>query len=183
MRYPTFLPTLTHFLLLLLSFSGVTSLSLNPFSSVLSQANLEAEIRVNGSGNTQQTTPREASSEDWIGKTGDTALRQVQFLASKVAESTAAAEGGYSKIVNRDDCKDVSGTGGLLYNNPKYNTQLAIGGPAKAAALLQPSLEISSNSKREEQVWAALANLELDSKFIFQGKSWNVAFFGFLLAD
>jgi hypothetical protein len=152
---------------------------LNPFSSVLSQGKLEAETRVNGSGDPlpQQTTTREAPPKDWIGKTGDAALRQVQSLASKVAESTAVADGRASKTVNRSDRKDGSGTGGLVYNNAQWNTQLAEGGgKAKTAALLQPSLEISSNAKREEQVWAALATLEVDSKFIFQCKYWNVAF-------
>jgi hypothetical protein len=171
MRLPTFLPTFTHFLILLLSFSCATSWSLNPFSSVLSRIKPEAKIQVNGSRDQpmQQIAPRETPPKDWIGQTGETALRQVQFLASKVAESTSAAEGRDSKTINRDDCKEVSGTGGLVYNNAQWNTQLATGGPANTAAVLPPSLEISPNSKREEQVWAALANLELDSKFILQG--------------
>jgi hypothetical protein len=96
---------------------------------------------------------------NWSGETGDSALRQVQYLASKVAESTAATEG---RKKAKSDSKSVAGTGGRVYNNAKYN-----GGASKAQSSrnLQPDApSVSSNLKQEDQVWTALANLELDSK-------------------
>ena len=95
----------------------------------------------------------------WSGATGDSALRQVEYLASKVAESTAAAEG---RKKTKPDSKSVTGTGGRVYSKVKYN-----GGASKAqsSVILQPDAQgISRNSKQEEQVWTSLANLELDSK-------------------
>jgi hypothetical protein len=95
----------------------------------------------------------------WSGETGDSALRQVEYLASKVAESTAAAEG---RKKTKPDSKSATGTGGLVYSNVKYN-----GGSSKvqSSPALQPDAQVvSPNSKQEEQVWTSLANLELDSK-------------------
>lgn len=103
---------------------------------------------------------------EWSAKTGNTALRQVQFLASKVAESTAAAEDKGTKFVGKNGPKSVRGIGGVVYNNPEFNRGVLSGDEASSSgnSILSPSLEISTSAKREEQVWTALANLELDSK-------------------
>lgn len=98
---------------------------------------------------------------DWSSKAGDSALRQVQFLASKVAESTAAADG--NKIITKDASKTVRGIGGVVYNNPEYNKNMDQN--YEVTSILNPNMEISTSAKREDQVWMALANLELDSKF------------------
>ena len=94
--------------------------------------------------------------EDWSSRAGDSALQQVQYLASKVAEST-----GDDKTVAPS--KSVAGTGGVVYNNVKYNKGAAA---SKSSSELKPDMALSPNSKREEQVWTALANLELDSKYM-----------------
>ena len=107
---------------------------------------------------------------DWSAKTGDSALRQVQFLASKVAESTAAAE--EEKFVGKQGPKSVRGIGGVVYNNPEFNRGVLRNEEGDGTSILNPTLEISMNAKREEQVWTALANLELDSKLtIFSPQS------------
>lgn len=105
-----------------------------------------------------------APVSDWSGKTGDTALRQVQFLASKVAESTAGAEEKKSKFVGKRGPTSVRGIGGLVYNNPEFNRGVRNEETTAESSILSPNLEISTSAKREEQVWTALANLELDSK-------------------
>ena len=100
----------------------------------------------------------QTSLNGWSGKRGESMLQQVQYMASKVAESTAAAD--KRKKISKSDSKSVAGTGGVVYNNIKYNR----GAPITPGESLTPNLELSANSKREEQVWTALANLELDSK-------------------
>jgi hypothetical protein len=106
----------------------------------------------------------QSSWSEWSAKTGDSALRQVQFLASKVAESTAAGE-KKGKVVGKRGRRSVRGTGGVVYNNPEFNRgPLGDADESDESSILNPSLEIKVNSKREEQVWTALANLELDSK-------------------
>lgn len=93
--------------------------------------------------------------KNWSGGTGDSALRQVEYLASKVAESTVAAEG-------RKKTKPDSKSAGRVYNNVKYNGRAS---KVQSSTILQPDAqEISQSSKQEEQVWTSLANLELDSK-------------------
>jgi hypothetical protein len=113
---------------------------------------------------TTRLTSTQSSWNDWSAKTGDSALRQVQNLASKVAESTAAGE-KVGKVVSKRGRKSVRGTGGVVYNNPEFNRGVLGDDESGESSILNPSLEIKVDSKREEQVWAALANLELDSKF------------------
>ena len=95
------------------------------------------------------TSYRSPVLSEWSAKSGDTALRQVQFLASR--------------FVGIAEPKSVQGTGGMVYNNPEFNRGVLQNGEERAS-ILSPNLEISTNAKREEQVWTALANLELDSK-------------------
>lgn len=82
-------------------------------------------------------------------KLGDSALQQVQKLASSVAESTAAAS------VDRPN--NVEGLGGPVYANGQYSS----------SGLMTPfpsnSVAIRSTDLPSEQVWKALANLERDS--------------------
>lgn len=108
---------------------------------------------------------------EWSAKTGDSALRQVQFLASKVAESTAAGE--EEKFVGKQGPKSVQGIGGVVYNNPEYNRGVVKYDNEGGTSILNPTLEISMNAKREEQVWTALANLELDSKLCVISICWR----------
>lgn len=126
----------------------------------------------------------------WPGEAGATALRQVQFLASKASESAdAMAESQYSLATRRrnrmqstnnsgsrstDNFRapprqqnrrrrksiDPKGEGGGVFNNAEYNT---VAKEAKVNKLKRSDLEVSSTDRREEQVWTALANLELDS--------------------
>lgn len=99
---------------------------------------------------------------EFSGLAGESALQQVQFLASKVAESTAAAERGEKKTVSKDDSRFVRGTGGTIFNNNKYNTGKRVGFKATNSDTLQ----VSSDSTNSDQVWTALANLELDSTYM-----------------
>ncbi len=124
-----------------------------------------------GTALTSYTTPL----SDWSAKTGESALRQVQFLASKVAETTAAADDEklVEKFVGKGGSKSVRGIGGVLYNNPEYNRSVMRNEEGESSSLLDPTLEISMNAKREEQVWTALANLELDSKCLYAFKIYE----------
>jgi hypothetical protein len=128
----------------------------------------------------------------WPGAAGATALQQVQFLASKVSESNNAMdESKYSlrrrrqirmqsandknsntpfnqrrkkannKKNSQTNANDPVGQGGGVFNNAEFNT---VAQKADTSKLKRSDLEVSSSDQREEQVWTALANLELDSK-------------------
>lgn len=89
---------------------------------------------------------------DWSEAAGNSALRQVQLLASKVAESTAAG----------DDVElphHVAGTGGEVFSKESKRAR-------DKSSILRPTLEVTPRSKRQEQVWSALANLELDMQLL-----------------
>lgn len=75
-----------------------------------------------------------------------------------------------SQSVGKAASKYVQGTGGVVYNNPEYNSGMSREQTADSS-ILRPNLEIESNAKREEQVWTALANLELDSKLFNSSQS------------
>jgi len=131
------------------------------------------------------TTLKNSEWSDWSSRAGDSALRQVQMLASKVAESTAASEekSGIPRSSRRKrrskssattSSKMVGGIGGVVFNNPEYNRNMdenTAGGAiykrmqTDNESILNPDLEVLAGGKREDQVWVALANLELDSKF------------------
>jgi hypothetical protein len=157
MRILTCCPEFIQVLLLLFGISAhpVTSLSLSPFSSVLSST----ELPVNGSRHKLQAENEGPLLSSWSEKAGESALRQVTFLASKVAEST---EKGGATTFKKDDNVNVAGTGGVVYNNANFNKGAQKTG--STADLLRPNLEVTPKSMREEQVWTALASLELDSK-------------------
>jgi hypothetical protein len=99
----------------------------------------------------------------------------VQVLASKVAESTAAGEGAKmiktkDKMMTKSASKMVQGIGGAVYNNPEFNRNMDDTGEYSRNvddeddSIVTPNLEMRTGGKREDQVWVALANLELDSK-------------------
>ena len=122
-------------------------------------------------------------------RAGNAALDNVQMLASKVAESTGGSRTissnsprGYlrqSKArISKSDSATPGGTGGLVYNNKQYNTvtkEEAVGQSTAPSTAQKPKesssiaadLQVSPSSNKEDQVWTALANLELDSKFFF----------------
>lgn len=60
------------------------------------------------------------------------------------------------------DGVDPVGEGGGIFNNAEFNT---LAQKAAVSKLKRSDLAVSSSDKREEQVWTALANLELDSKY------------------
>jgi hypothetical protein len=194
--------------------------------------------------------------EMWPKFAGETALRQVQFLAAKVSESTDAAdESQYSlktrlqrtgvttvpisvkdgtgtgtssntilkqkqkrrlksmfqfqrqqpaskRFKKQDVMAGAGGEGGGVFNNAEYNvlarqqqddwdsgesdgdssndndsgttsstgrrttrTTSSSSSNGSSSSITRPGLQVSSSSKRQEQVWTALANLEIDSKF------------------
>lgn len=116
---------------------------------------------------------------------GTSALDNVRMLASNLAESTGGSRttsdksaGGYLRRakakISKSDSKSPRGTGGLVYNNEQYNTntkdemeQAVTKSPTKLSSTAETEivadLEVSPSSNKEEQVWTALANLELDS--------------------
>ena len=59
---------------------------------------------------------------------------------------------------------DPMGEGAGVFNNAEYSPVAKKEGVTK---LKRSDLDVSSSDKREEQVWTALANLELDSKCSF----------------
>jgi hypothetical protein len=139
-----------------LSFSSVLSgkdpstvnVSLDTFESDQSAASNYYQ------GTTQQQTERKSLS-DWSEEAGINALRQVQTLASKVAESTD----GNVVSDGTTEYSAVAGEGGTVFSKISREARGNTGG-----SILRPNLEVSPKSKRQEQVWSALANLELDSK-------------------
>ena len=184
----------------------VSSLTIKSPSLLLSST----LTRINGD-NTSGTTTTAAKNQDddnddtddddqegniigmWPSAAGATALRQVQFLASKVSESTDAMdESKFSLAMRRQNrmqspnpgrktnsmtkrrqrkareeanrernSVDPVGEGGGVFNSEKYNE---VAKKADKSKLKRSDLEVSSSDRREEQVWTALANLELDSK-------------------
>jgi hypothetical protein len=180
----------------------VSSLTMKSPSLLLSST----LTRINGD-NTATTTIQSTTNDNyddnvggdvigtWPSAAGATALRQVQFLASKVSESTDAMDeskfslamrrqnrmqssnlGGKNNSmtkrrqrIEREKAKkernslDPVGEGGGVFNSEKYNE---VAKKADKAKLKRSDLEVSSSDRREEQVWTALANLELDSKLL-----------------
>jgi hypothetical protein len=102
---------------------------------------------------------------DWSGKTGDKALSQVQFLASKVAGSTPTGGSRNTRKKKKASTNSVAGTGGDAFAGYKSN----IGAPVKSSRAPDPSAisqsKMSLSSNQEEQVWNSLANLEFDSEW------------------
>ncbi len=143
----------------------------------------------------QQKGVEESFISIWPGAAGATALRQVQFLASTASNSAEAMdESQYSLATRRKnqltpeaaantqrmtnryiDVQKVFRTrrrqqnakskdpGGGIFNNAEFNT---LAQKADVTKLKRSDLEVRSTDKREEQVWTALANLELDSEYI-----------------
>jgi len=87
-----------------------------------------------------------ASTGVTIKNAGDSALSSVQWLGSLVSRSRGQRFEDTAAEVEKDKTK-VDGTGGSVYS--------------KLASTIDAPEE-----QRERQVWAALANLEKDSKWI-----------------
>ena len=138
----------------------------------------------------QQQNQDEADEENVFSslseRAGNAALDNVQMLASKVAESTGGSRTissnsprGYLRQakarISKSDSATPGGTGGLVYNNKQYSTINKEEGGQSTAASAAPTtkesssvaadLQVSPSSNKEDQVWTALANLELDSTF------------------
>jgi hypothetical protein len=71
---------------------------------------------------------------------------------------------------------DPVGEGGGVFNNAEFNT---VAKKAEISKLKRSDLEVSSSDKREEQVWTALANLELDSEYKTMNHVNSSGFCGF----
>ena len=84
--------------------------------------------------------PAAATGEDVIKNAGDGALKSVEWFGSLVSRSAS----GDDQSDGENGKGDVGGTGGSVYN--------------------KLSTTIDADEKKETQVWAALANLEKDSK-------------------
>ena len=173
------------------SFQGVFSLSLRPAPVFTmkgvngdSSTTIDSPDVINGDESESSRSNEKNKSElsSWSQTAGDTALRQVQFLASKVSESTETS-------VEKNDGESM--LGGLrarvfgtvfgntrrknkgVFDNAEYNEYLEKG---TSQRLMLPDSSsqrgsnrrptVSSNSKRDEQVWAALSNLELDMQLL-----------------
>ncbi|VEU35918.1 unnamed protein product [Pseudo-nitzschia multistriata] len=125
----------------------------------------------------QDRSPNELSA--WSGTAGDTALRQVQFLAARVSESTETSVEKHdgdsmlsslaARVVERipgsPSSKRRSNKG--VFDNSQYN-QYKKGNeaPVNTPQRKNTRSKVSSNSKRNEQVWAALSNLEQDMQLL-----------------
>ena len=84
-----------------------------------------------------------ATGEDVIKTAGDGALNSVEWFGSLVSRS-ASGDLERSNDVEEEERADIGGTGGSVYN--------------------KLSKTIDTDEGKETQVWAALANLEKDSK-------------------
>ena len=154
-----------------------------------SSATIDSPDVINGDQSESSRSNEKNKSElsSWSQTAGDTALRQVQFLASKVSESTETS-------VEKNDGESM--LGGLrarvfgtvfgntrrknkgVFDNAEYNEYLDKGQRQLQTSqrLMLPDSSsqrgsnrrptVSSNSKRDEQVWAALSNLELDMQLL-----------------
>ncbi len=132
--------------------------------------------KINGEETDDKSKARIASElSDWSMTAGDTALRQVQFLASKVAESTETAVETTRGETMLESVKTRlrvgtkrSSTG--VFNNAEYNEYTEKQSTSQQQQAMSNSRrsrpQVSSNSKRDEQVWAALSNLELDMQLL-----------------
>jgi hypothetical protein len=83
-----------------------------------------------------------AATDDVIKDVGDQALSSVQWIGSLVSRSANNADG--RDFTSEKDNANIDGTGGSVYSN------------------LASTIDADEN--KERQVWAALANLEKDSK-------------------
>eukprot|EP00980_Cylindrotheca_fusiformis_P031115 scaffold25830_cov162-Cylindrotheca_fusiformis.AAC.16 len=100
-----------------------------------------------------KNTVRFSTLSEWSEEAGLNALRSVQSLASKVAESTGAQES------NLRMPQSVAGTGGKVFSQESKEVR-------DKSSIMRPALEVTPRSKRQEQVWSALANLELDMQLL-----------------
>ena len=100
------------------------------------------------------SSKNQRTMSDWAEETGNSALRQVQALAAKVAEST---DGNYEEM-NKSNA--VAGTGGVVFQKGAEEAKVP------GSLLLSPNLEVAVRSRQEEQVWSALANLEVDMQLL-----------------
>lgn len=137
---------------------------------------------INGEALSETTKNDQPNGEmsAWSMTAGDTALRQVQFLASKVAQSTETSvdqndvgEGMFGDMRTRLFKKTAKRTRSAdVFNNAEYNEytskqqsqQSTTNSSLQNTRKVRP--QVSSNSKRDEQVWAALSNLELDMQLL-----------------
>jgi hypothetical protein len=116
----------------------------------------------------KMTTLKNSELSDWSSRAGDSALRQVQFLASKVAASEGEKRIARNKKNKKNASKAVRGIGGVVFNNPEYNRNMDDNELSSRLmydeATMNSNLELRTGDQGEDQVWVALANLELDSK-------------------
>eukprot|EP00532_Pseudo-nitzschia_australis_P015235 CAMPEP_0168273078 /NCGR_PEP_ID=MMETSP0141_2-20121125/16555_1 /TAXON_ID=44445 /ORGANISM="Pseudo-nitzschia australis, Strain 10249 10 AB" /LENGTH=647 /DNA_ID=CAMNT_0008214539 /DNA_START=390 /DNA_END=2333 /DNA_ORIENTATION=+ len=176
---------------------GVSSLSFNsgPVFSSKAMNNINNINNDNINNNNKQATTTAAGNElpSWPATAGDAALRQVQFLAATVSESTETSvetNTGDSMLGTlksrflgrtRDRIKpvpgnDSDGSAGINGSNTISNTNsdalgrklLASSPPSTNNGVFdnQNNRVISSSSKRNDQVWAALSNLEQDMQLL-----------------
>ncbi|CAJ1954676.1 unnamed protein product [Cylindrotheca closterium] len=159
------LPASASILLLLLSLSfsipTVQCLFTSSITSAFDSKNLPPRIIARrNSGHHHGSVVRMSSLSDWSEQTGESALRQVQRMASKVAESKDV---GYADVRDQDyenSPKNVAGTGGDVF---KQRSKQVLD---QQSSVLRPNYQLSSRNKREEQVWSALKNLELDMQML-----------------
>jgi hypothetical protein len=92
----------------------------------------------------------------WTQAMGESALKHVQNLASRVAESNAAGMSDMNGPIIRTTTLEKDTT-----NNVK-----GIGGPVMTTEVTKTTpTPLQPPTLREQQVWTALANLERDSKY------------------
>lgn len=87
-----------------------------------------------------------AASDNMVKHAGDTALNRVEWFGSLVSKSAEQSR-QFSKTKEPRDERELEGTGGTVYSK---------------LATTVDSVDVN----KERQVWAALANLEQDSKSI-----------------
>eukprot|EP00537_Pseudo-nitzschia_pungens_P011271 CAMPEP_0172396042 /NCGR_PEP_ID=MMETSP1061-20121228/23207_1 /TAXON_ID=37318 /ORGANISM="Pseudo-nitzschia pungens, Strain cf. pungens" /LENGTH=633 /DNA_ID=CAMNT_0013127797 /DNA_START=219 /DNA_END=2117 /DNA_ORIENTATION=- len=152
-------------------------------SSKVINGESSSPVAINGESSSPEVINGESSLDDdknkellsWPGTAGDTALRQVQFLAARVSESTetsvesndgdsmmgALKERALELIPGSSVQKRRSNKG--VFDNAGYNQYERDQSDRRRN---NKRSKVSSSSKRNEQVWAALSNLEKDMQLL-----------------
>lgn len=164
MKLHCLLPLSASYFLLVLSisfnFPAVQCFFASSATPLLDAKNLPSKIKTDRNVGHQSATVRRMSSlTKWSEQAGETALRQVQAMASKVAEDAEIKDVDVWDQVDKNIPKNTAGTGGDVFSKRTKQAR-------DRSSLLHPNLQLSSRNKREEQVWSALRNLELDMQML-----------------
>lgn len=97
-----------------------------------------------------------ATTGDVLKDAGDNALSSVQWFGSLVSKSAGQSIDDTAAESEKDK-SSIDGTGGSVYSR------------------LATTIDLPEDKQKERQVWAALANLEKDSKYLSHGSDGHTS--------